>query len=88
VLTASTEYFADEDVFRQWFDERISEEPNGFLFSMSAFGDWKEWAKEREFKPWPMVVFSRYMKKAGLHATRHPDNRDRRMGYPGWKLGG
>jgi P4 family phage/plasmid primase-like protien len=88
VLAASSEYFADEDVFRQWFDERLSEQPDGFLYSMSAFGDWKEWAKEREIKPWSMPVFAKHMKKVGLYAAKHPDERDRRRGYKGWKLGG
>jgi putative DNA primase/helicase len=70
VLQATEEYFAERDVFKQWFDEEIELHPgNQYCVETSAdlFESWQRFAKDAGTERPPSVkAFSKEMKRFGL----------------------
>ena len=59
VLEATEQYFAEQDVLKQWLDECTADEgPLAFTRTKELFVSWKTWAEERNLSPGSEKSFS------------------------------
>jgi P4 family phage/plasmid primase-like protien len=68
VLTATTEYFADQDLAGQWFEERCELTPGRFDTCAKFYADWVAFAKEHGEEPGSNKSFGQMMRKRGFVA--------------------
>jgi len=68
VLNATKEYFADQDLFGQWFEERTEQTPGRFDLCSKFYSDWVAFAKEHGEEPGSNKSFGQAMKKRGFHS--------------------
>lgn len=66
VLTATKEYFADQDLAGQWFEERCDLTPGRFDTVAKFYADWSAFAKEHGEEPGSSKSFGQMMKKRGF----------------------
>lgn len=73
VLTATQEYFEDQDVFQHWLDEECDAEPNNEFKSESAsslYKPWSDFAKARGDNPGSSRSFKDLMARHGFRSKR------------------
>jgi P4 family phage/plasmid primase-like protien len=68
VLTATKEYFADQDLFGQWFEERCDLRPGRFDTCAKFYADWAAFAKEHGEEPGSAKSFGASMKRKGFES--------------------
>lgn len=68
VLAATNEYFEDQDVFGQWFNERCMEEAGRFETVANFYSDWGHFAKDRGEEPGSNKSFGTSMKRRGYRS--------------------
>lgn len=61
VVAATNEYFSNQDVFGQWFDERCDLRPGRFEAVTKFYADWVDFAKEHGEEPGTMKSFGSNM---------------------------
>lgn len=66
VLNATKEYFADQDLTGQWFEERCDLTPGRFETVAKFYADWTAFAKEHGEEPGSSKSFGQTMKKRGF----------------------
>lgn len=66
VQTATKEYFADQDLYGQWFEERCEMTPGRFDTCAKFYADWVEFAKQHGEEPGSNKSFGQMMKKRGF----------------------
>jgi P4 family phage/plasmid primase-like protien len=66
VLTATKEYFADQDLAGQWFEERCEVMSGRFDTCAKFYADWVAFAKEHGEEPGSNKSFGQMMKKRGF----------------------
>jgi putative DNA primase/helicase len=77
VTDATDEYFDDQDIIKQWLEDRTEDGgPYAFTPTSELFTSWKEWCIERNLKPGTGNVFSDalvdrgYVRKKGAKGVR------------------
>lgn len=65
VLSATKDYFAEQDLVGQWFEERCVETPGRFDLCAKFYADWVAFAKEHGEEPGSNKSFGATMKKRG-----------------------
>ena len=70
VITATNEYFEEQDVFGQWTSERCDVSPELWELPAALFRDWSGFAKEHGEAPGTMVTLSGRLKKAGFRQRK------------------
>ena len=68
VLEATKEYFADQDLAGQWFEERCVLTPGRFDTCAKFYADWVAFAKEHGEAPGSNKSFGQMMRKRGFHS--------------------
>lgn len=68
VLDATKEYFADQDLLGQWFEERCELTPGRFDTCAKFYADWASFAKSHGEEPGSNKSFGQMMRKRGFHA--------------------
>jgi putative DNA primase/helicase len=66
VLAATKDYFADQDLAGQWFEERCDLTPGRFETVAKFYADWAAFAKEHGEEPGSSKSFGQMMKKRGF----------------------
>jgi putative DNA primase/helicase len=66
VQDATKEYFADQDLAGQWFEERCDLTPGRFDTVAKFYADWSAFAKEHGEEPGSSKSFGQMMKKRGF----------------------
>jgi len=66
VLAATKEYFADQDLIGQWFEERCDVREGRFELCSKFYADWVTFAKEHGEDPGSNKSFGQAMKKRGF----------------------
>lgn len=66
VLAATGEYFSDQDLAGQWFEERCELVPGRFDTCAKFYADWVGFAKEHGEEPGSNKSFGQMMKKRGF----------------------
>ncbi|MET0364141.1 MAG: phage/plasmid primase, P4 family, partial [Sphingobium sp.] len=66
VLTATKEYFAEQDLYGQWFEERCDLTAGRFELCSKFYADWTAFAKEHGEEPGSNKSFGQMMKKRGF----------------------
>jgi putative DNA primase/helicase len=66
VLTATKEYFSDQDLYSQWFEERCIIEPGRFDTCAKFYSDWVAFAKIHGEEPGSNKSFGAMMRKRGF----------------------
>lgn len=66
IVAATNEYFADQDVFGQWFEERCVLRPGAFEAATKLYGDWETYAKAHGEVPGTAKSFGAAMRKRNL----------------------
>lgn len=66
VLSATKEYFAEQDLHGQWFEERCDLTPGRFDTCAKFYADWVAFAKEHGEEPGSNKSFGQMMKKRGF----------------------
>lgn len=69
VISATAQYFDDQDVFGQWFAERcITDMPGRFELVSKCYADWATFAKEHGEEPGSQKSFGAAMGKRGFRS--------------------
>jgi putative DNA primase/helicase len=86
VLATTEEYFAEQDTFGQWLEDRVNCKAGEFAFTSSAelFTSWKQWCEGQNLKPGSERSFADALKDKGFHKTR----RNYARGFAGIALNG
>lgn len=66
VLAATKDYFADQDLAGQWFEERCDLTPGRFETCAKFYADWVVFAKEHGEEPGSNKSFGQMMRKRGF----------------------
>lgn len=66
VLSATKDYFADQDLAGQWFEERCDLTPGRFDTCAKFYADWVGFAKEHGEEPGSNKSFGQMMRKRGF----------------------
>lgn len=66
VLAATKDYFADQDLAGQWFEERCELVPGRFETCAKFYADWVAFAKEHGEEPGSNKSFGQMMRKRGF----------------------
>lgn len=68
VIAATDEYFSEQDVFGQWFDERCVETPGRWDLVSKFYANWAAFAKANGEDPGTMKAFGSDMKRRGYRS--------------------
>lgn len=66
IVAATDEYFSDQDVFGQWFEERCVLRAGAFEAATKLYGDWETYAKAHGEVPGTAKSFGAAMRKRNL----------------------
>ena len=66
IMTATAEYFNEQDMVAQWATERCRIPQMAMLPSAAAFADWQEWARLRGEDPGTSKTFSANLERQFL----------------------
>ena len=84
VIEATDDYFAAQDVFAQWLEDRCEIAPSNWDLPASLFRDWSSYAKEHGEAAGSMVTLSEKLEKHGFRKRKSSGVRS----YVGLKLKG
>jgi len=72
VVTKATEdYFSDQDITQQWFDDCIEVTvPTAFLRTSELFASWRQWCEEHNLRPGSLNALSDALYERGFERAR------------------
>ena len=72
VVTKATEdYFSDQDITQQWFDDCIEvTAPTAFLRTSELFASWRQWCEEHNLRPGSLNALSDALYERGFERAR------------------
>lgn len=70
VISATSEYFDEQDTFAQWLGERCEVGASKFDWTKDLFHSWSDFAREIGEDPGSQVRFSGRLKKAGMRRDK------------------
>jgi putative DNA primase/helicase len=73
VIAATNEYFSEQDVFGQWFQERCEERQGSWDTTAKFFSDWTAYAKAQGEEPGTQKSFGTQMSKRGYKSISRRD---------------
>jgi len=73
VVAATDEYFSEQDVFGQWFEERCEETPGRFDACAKFYADWVAFSKAHGEEPGSLKSFGTNMGKRGYKSSARRD---------------
>jgi putative DNA primase/helicase len=66
VKAATADYFADQDLFGQWIDDRCERGPSKWETAQALFHDWHDYAKAAGDDPGTQRAMAGKLKRAGF----------------------
>jgi P4 family phage/plasmid primase-like protien len=73
VRAATNTYFAEQDIIKQWMDERTHDGGPFAVTRLSAlFESWKEWCEGSNIKPGNSIMLSDELQRRGYEKIREP----------------
>lgn len=83
VVDATTTYFSEQDILRQWLDECCDEGPFKSDTVDALFKSWANYALANGEKPGTTTRFSQAMQRFGFVAVKHTPGRNSKRGFTG-----